>query len=215
MSVRLARFQAALNELGAHDRRRSLRANSGHDFASNDYLGLAASPALAAAVADAVARGVPAGSTGSRLLRGNHAEHEALEVEAALFFGAERCLFFGSGYAANVALFSTLPQRGDLVVFDELSHASAREGLRGGRAETVSARHNDADHVAMLIGNWRAEGGRGTPWIAVESVYSMDGDRAPLVGMTGFWSSMKPMPPAFSARAVAAWPPPLKAGNRS
>ncbi|HKT16022.1 MAG TPA: 8-amino-7-oxononanoate synthase, partial [Allosphingosinicella sp.] len=85
-----------------------------------------------------------------------------------------------SGYAANTALFATLPQRRDLVVHDALLHASAHDGMRLGRAETVSARHNDADAFADAIGRWRAGGGKGRIWMAVESLYSMDGDFAPL-----------------------------------
>ena len=171
---------ADLAQLSAASRRRSLAARTGADFASNDYLGLAASQELADAVAAALARGVPVGSGGSRLLRGNHEEHEALEAEAAAFFGCERALFFSSGFAANAAMFAALPQRGDLVVYDELIHASAHEGMRLGRAEHVAVRHNDAGAFELAIGNWRARGETGRVWIAVESLYSMDGDRAPL-----------------------------------
>lgn len=180
----LARFTADLDRLRAADRLRGLAPRHGADFASNDYLGLAESAELKAAVAEAIARGVPVGAAGSRLLRGNHAEHEALEAEAARFFGAEAALYLGTGFSANVAIIATLPDRGDLIVWDALSHASTREGLRLARAESAAARHNDPDHIAELIAGWRAGGGRGTPWIAVESVYSMDGDRAPLAALT-------------------------------
>ena len=78
---------------------------------------------------------MPVGAGGSRLLRGNHPEHEALEAEAAAFFGSEAALYFATGFAANFAIFSTLPQRGDLVVHDELIHASVHDGMRNGRAE--------------------------------------------------------------------------------
>lgn len=169
-----------LNELRDRSRLRALAPRAGRDFSSNDYLGLAGSRELAAAVAGALDRGVPTGSGGSRLLRGNHPEHEALEVEAAAFFDAEAALYFSSGYAANAALLATLPQRGDLVVHDALIHASAHEGLRAGRAEHVAAAHNDVGPIADAISDWRAGGGRGRVWIAVESLYSMDGDRAPL-----------------------------------
>jgi 8-amino-7-oxononanoate synthase len=169
-----------LAQLAAHSRRRQLIPRAGRDFSSNDYLGLASSPRLAAAVAAALASGVPLGSGGSRLLRGNHPEHEALEYEAAAFFGSESALFFSSGYAANAALLSTLPQRGDLIVYDELVHASAHEGMRLGRAEYRAAGHNDVDGFADVVTVWRREGGTGRVWIAVESLYSMDGDRAPL-----------------------------------
>lgn len=179
----LARFADDLAALRAADRFRQLTPRAGIDFASNDYLGLAGAPELAEAVAAALARGVPVGAAGSRLLRGNHPEHEALEAEAAAFFGAEAALYFTGGYGANGAIVATLPDRGDLIVWDALSHASTREGLRLARAETAAARHNDADHAGALIAAWRARGGRGTAWIAVESVYSMDGDRAPLADL--------------------------------
>jgi 8-amino-7-oxononanoate synthase len=96
------------------------------------------------------------------------------------FFGSESALFFASGFAANTTLFATLPQTGDLVVHDGLIHASAHEGMRLGRATCVAAAHNDAGAFDDAIRSWRRAGGMGTPWIAVESLYSMDGDRAPL-----------------------------------
>ena len=175
--------QRDLGDLAARARLRRLQPRAGLDFSSNDYLGLADSPRLRAAVAAALARGVAVGSGGSRLLRGNDAEHEALEAEAAAFFGSESALFFSSGFAANAALLSTLPQRGDLVVHDALVHASAHEGMRLGRATAVSAAHNDADAFDAVIARWRRDGGAGRPWIAIESLYSMDGDRAPLADL--------------------------------
>jgi 8-amino-7-oxononanoate synthase len=165
-----------LERLAALGRRRSLRGAVGLDFSSNDYLGLADSDELRAAASDALRRGVPVGAGGSRLLRGNHAEHEALEEAATAYFGGESALYFGSGYAANQTLFATAPQRGGLVVHDEWIHASVRDGLRHGRAAVVSARHNDAQSIEDAILRWRAGGGTGRVWIAVESLYSMDGD---------------------------------------
>jgi 8-amino-7-oxononanoate synthase len=165
-----------LRALAERGRLRALRPRSGIDFTSNDYLGLAESEELKRAAVDALARGVPIGSGGSRLLRGNHAEHEALESEAAAYFGAEAALYFGAGYVANMAIFATLPQRGDLVIHDELIHASVHEGLRRGRAESVGVSHNDVDAFESAITRWRRAGGKGQAWIAVESLYSMDGD---------------------------------------
>jgi len=176
-------FDPHRNDLAALDaiaRRRVLIERQGKDFSSNDYLALGRSRRIAAAVSDAIARGVPIGSGGSRLLRGNDPEHEMLEAEAAAFFGAETALYFSTGYAANAALFATLPQRGDLVVHDALIHASAHEGMRLGRGDSVAAAHNDVTAFEDAILAWRRGGGRGRPWIAVESLYSMDGDRAPL-----------------------------------
>jgi 8-amino-7-oxononanoate synthase len=176
----LDRYQADLDRLLDQSRIRTLVPSSGIDFTSNDYLGLASSKRLAEAVMAAIAAGTPIGAGGSRLLRGNTAEHEALEAAACRLFRAERTLFFASGYLANFAVLSTLPQRDDLVVVDELVHASTRDGLRACRAPFAVARHNDPGAFEEAIRGYRARGGRGHPWIAVESLYSMDGDRAPL-----------------------------------
>ncbi|TIU29163.1 MAG: aminotransferase class I/II-fold pyridoxal phosphate-dependent enzyme, partial [Mesorhizobium sp.] len=176
----LDRYEASLRGLARKDRLRSLSGRSGADFASNDYLGLARSKRMREAVAAALAAGTPVGATGSRLLRGNDPEHEALEAKAAGFFGAERALFFGGGYVANFAVLTTLPQKGDLIVLDELIHASAHEGARAGRADMAEAAHNDAAAVEDAIRTWRVKGGAGRAWIVAESLYSMDGDRAPL-----------------------------------
>lgn len=173
-------FRADLEGLAARDRLRALAPRAGLDFASNDYLALAESAELASAAAAALARGVPVGAGGSRLLRGNHSEHEALEEEAARFFRAESALFFGAGFSANEALLATLPQRGDMIFHDALIHASAHDGMRLSRAPRAAFPHNDASALDEAIRRWRAEGGTGRAWIAVESLYSMDGDAAPL-----------------------------------
>jgi 8-amino-7-oxononanoate synthase len=177
---RLERFSDQLRDLDARGACRHLRTASGADFSSNDYLALADGVRLRRAVIEALERGIPCGSGGSRLLRGNHPEHERLEEEAARFFHAERALLFGSGYAANTALLGTLPQRNDLVVYDEYVHASAHDGMKLGRASCVAFAHNDVDGAADAIQAWRQRGGDGTPWIVLESLYSMEGDRAPL-----------------------------------
>ncbi len=180
MSDPFARHAATLERLRERDRYRQLMPCAGHDFASNDYLGLAQSEVLRAAAQDALARGVPVGAGGSRLLRGNAAEHERLEQEAATFFGCEAALFMGGGFNANLAIFSSLPQQGDLVLYDALIHASAHDGMRLGRAQTRSFPHNDVGAAAEIITEWRSTGGAGRVWIAVEGVYSMDGDLAPI-----------------------------------
>jgi 8-amino-7-oxononanoate synthase len=178
-----AAHHADLAGLATENRRRALAPRADVDFASNDYLGLANSYLLNEALAEGLRRGIPAGSGGSRLLRGNHEEHEALEAHAARHYGSEAALFFPTGFAANAALFATLPQRGDLVVHDALIHASAHDGMKLGRAERASALHNDPQAFDDAIAAWRARGGTGTAWIAVESLYSMDGDRAPLAAL--------------------------------
>src|ERR1700731_4819266 len=103
-----ADLAADLTRLSAVGRRRKLEALGGLDFTSNDYLGFADSMELRAAASEAVSRQVPVGAGGSRLLRGNHPEHEALEQAAAAYFGAESALYFGTGYAANLTLFATV-----------------------------------------------------------------------------------------------------------
>src|SRR3546814_16288785 len=85
--------------------------------------------------------------------------------------------------SANAALFATLPQRGDLVVHDALIHASAHDGMKLGRADRAAAAHNDAQAFDDTIARWRAGGGTGTPWLAVESLYSLDGDPAPVADL--------------------------------
>ena len=180
--------RADLADLRNRARLRTLRAREGVDFASNDYLGLAQDARLKRAVNAALERGVPVGSGGSRLLRGNHAEHEALEAEAARFFGCEAALYFSTGFAANSALLATLPQKGDCIVYDRLIHASCHEGMRLSRADRAMAEHGDVQSFADAIARWRAKGGvtgngGGRVWMAVESLYSMDGDTAPLADL--------------------------------
>ncbi|MER8670114.1 8-amino-7-oxononanoate synthase [Mesorhizobium sp. M0045] len=203
----LARYEATLQGLARKDRLRTLKPRAGLDFSSNDYLGLAASKRLGESVAAAIARGTSVGATGSRLLRGNAPEHEELEADAAAFFGTERALFFGSGYIANFALLTALPQKGDLLILDELAHASMREGAQAGRAEARLAGHNDVDAVEDVITRWRAEGGMGRVWIAVESLYSMDGDRAPMESLVALADRHETFLVVDEAHATGVWGP--------
>lgn len=178
--MKASSYVAALDALKDDDRLRSLTPRAGIDFSSNDYLALANYPRMRKAIVAAIESGTPIGAGGSRLLRGNCAEHESLEAEAARFFGAEAAIFFATGYTANFAVLTTLPQRGDLLVLDQLVHASIHEGARAGRAEFRFSAHNDANSVEDMIRTWRSQGGRGRIWIVAESLYSMDGDFAPL-----------------------------------
>lgn len=176
----LDRFEKALTALDRRGRRRSLGPARGIDFTSNDYLALSTDASMRAALIASLQSGTPIGAGGSRLLRGNHPLHEALEARAASFFGAESALFLGSGYQANLALWSALPGRDDFIVYDAFSHASTLEGIRAGSAKAIPATHNDPQAFEDKIHEWRIKGGAGRIWLAVESLYSMDGDRAPL-----------------------------------
>ena len=170
-------FRSALDTLSQLDRRRGLAPASGIDFSSNDYLGLARHSGIRQSLIRALEDGAPLGSGGSRLLRGNHPEHESLESFAADFFDAEAALFMATGYLANLSIFTTLPNRADVIVIDERVHASVKEGVHASQAKHVKFAHNDATACEDAV---RRAKTKGRVWIAVESVYSMDGDIAPL-----------------------------------
>jgi len=172
-------FQDKLTTLSQLEKRRELISAQGIDFSSNDYLGLAHHDGIRQSLIDALQSGLALGSGGSRLLRGNHPQHENLEAFAADFFGCEAALYLATGYLANVSLFTTLAGRGDVIVMDELVHASAKEGIHASPAKRAKFTHNDADACEDAIKRARNNGAANI-WIAVESVYSMDGDRAPL-----------------------------------
>jgi 8-amino-7-oxononanoate synthase len=146
------------------------------DFCSNDYLGLARSAAMQEAVHTLLGeRPYMHGSTGSRLLAGNYAWIEEAESNLAAFHAAAAGLIFNSGYDANVGVFSCIPQKDDTVIYDQLIHASIRDGIRLGRAQSFSFFHNDVQDLEKKLGR-----AKGNVFVAVESVYSMDGDKAPL-----------------------------------
>lgn len=174
------RHQGALDQLKKRSRYRSLIPRAGHDFASNDYLGLAGSDLLRIAAQEALLRGVPVGAGGSRLLRGNDDEHALLEEEAAALLGCERALFMGGGFQANTAIFSALPGHEDVVLYDELIHASTHDGMKLGRAKTRAFQHNNVADAEQQIALLQSEGFSGRIWIAIETLYSMDGDLAPV-----------------------------------
>ncbi|HEY3415442.1 MAG TPA: 8-amino-7-oxononanoate synthase [Armatimonadota bacterium] len=147
------------------------------DFSSNDYLGLSAHPALIRAAQDALVKyGVGAGA--SRLMSGDLDIHHALEEAVAAFKGAEAALVFNSGYQANTGLLPALVDRHDVIFADSLSHASLLDGAVLSRAKLIRFRHNDMDHLADLLHEQRASYTRAL--LVTESVFSMDGDRAPL-----------------------------------
>ncbi|MFN8276281.1 MAG: 8-amino-7-oxononanoate synthase [Chitinophagales bacterium] len=146
------------------------------DFTSNDYLGLARDPHFRQMVtAEITALHPQTGSTGSRLLSGNSAIAEDLEHQIAGFHKSESALLFNSGFDANYGLLKTLPYRGDTVLFDELCHASVHDGLRAGKASAIAFQHNDVMDLEEKLTS-----ATGIKYVVTESLFSMDGDVAPL-----------------------------------
>ena len=168
-----------LDELREKSQLRSLEMPRGINLCSNDYLGLARDPRLKQAVAEAVARAGQVGSTGSRLLMsGNSREWEDLESEFAEFAGTEAALYFGSGYAANVGLLGAILKPHDVVFSDALNHASIIDGIRLSMARRVKYPHCDLNFLERALRKHRE--GSGLRVIVTESIFSMEGDVAPL-----------------------------------
>ena len=172
------------------------------DFSSNDYLGLSKNPALREQFLGALAqRSNILGSGGSRLLDGNTPEHLRLERRLAQFFNAPAALLYGSGYDANVGFFSCVPQNGDIVIYDALIHASVHDGIRASRVPPVSRipfQHNSIKSLESIItslmkSDQNLANGSVCLWVAVESLYSMDGDVAPLDQMVDLVERMCPL----------------------
>ena len=180
----LPRLERELASLEANSQLRHLEILPELNFSSNDYLGLSVDPRLREAVVQALAAGSPVGSTGSRLLSGHAAAWDELESQLARVTGAEDALYFNSGYAANVGLFSAVPRPEDVVFSDSANHASIIDGIRLSGARKVIFPHLDLNALEDALQRNRAgDGHAGQRFIAVESVFSMDGDRAPLADL--------------------------------
>lgn len=146
------------------------------DFSSNDYLGLAQSRELSALISrTSDEHQITNGATGSRLLTGNSWLATELELKLSRIFKGESALLFNSGYTANLAVLSTLPKRGDTILYDELAHACVKDGARLSLASRYSFKHNSVEDLEI-----KARHAKGQLFVAVESVYSMDGDTTPL-----------------------------------
>jgi len=172
------RIESELASLRDKAQFRALESAHGINLCSNDYLGLSTDPRLKRALLEAVAEADSLGSTGSRLLSGNSREWEDLESYFANFAGTEAALYFGSGYAANVGLLSSILRPGDLVFSDALNHASLVDGMRLSGAEKVVYPHLDLDALGEALqkhSRWP-----GPKAIVTETLFSMDGDCAPL-----------------------------------
>ncbi len=180
---------AALDRAGLR-RRLRVRERNAIDFSSNDYLGLASDPRLAAAVIETL-RDHALGAGAARLISGNHPLHEKLERELAAFKNAEAALLFGSGYLANVGTIPALVGRRDVIYADALNHASLIDACRLSRAEVRTFPHTDLAELATMLDADRGRFRRRL--IVVDGVFSMDGDLFPLCEMVNI------------ARAYDAW----------
>jgi 8-amino-7-oxononanoate synthase len=157
---------------------RSLKTNyPSIDFSSNDYLGFSTQGYLHQEILT-LETSLKIGSTGSRLISGNSKLFDEIENEIAQFHHAESALIYNSGYDANLGLLSSVPQKGDLILSDELIHASLIDGIRLSFATHYKFKHNDVTSLKELI--TRHKGSFNDIYIVVESVYSMEGDSAPL-----------------------------------
>src|SRR5437016_4554962 len=150
---------------------------------SNNYLGLADHPRVREAAAEAAMRW-GAGAGASRLISGTMTIHRRLEERLAGFEGTQACVLFGSGYLANLGVIGALAGPEDVVFSDELNHASIIDGCRLSRAEVIVYRHLDVEHLEWSMRRDRARrNGRGRRLIVTDSVFSMDGDLAPLAAI--------------------------------
>jgi 8-amino-7-oxononanoate synthase len=163
-----------LDERRAQDALRRLQQPEGKiDFCSNDYLGIVTNGMIGG-------NSLAHGSMGSRLLAGNYPLLDETERALADFHQAETGLLFNSGYDANLGLLSCVAQRGDTILYDQLSHASIRDGIRLSFAQSHSFSHNDCDDLERRLRAVRGAGSGSKIFVVTESVFSMDGDLAPL-----------------------------------
>lgn len=151
------------------------------DFASNDYLGFSRSETVFRQAHELLAeQGIRFnGATGSRLISGNHGLYGEAEAFITRFHESGSALIFNSGYDANVGFFSSVPQKGDVILYDELCHASIRDGIRLSNAKSYKFRHNDTEDLEALLMRHTGQ----EVYVVTETVFSMDGDTPPLEDM--------------------------------
>ncbi|MFL9830248.1 pyridoxal phosphate-dependent aminotransferase family protein [Flavobacterium sp. ST-87] len=151
------------------------------DFTSNDYIGFSNSKLIFDAAHQYLVKNAifSNGATGSRLISGNHKVYQEAENYIAQFHQAASALIFNSGYDANVGFFSSVPQKGDLILYDELCHASIRDGIQLSNAKSYKFKHNDFEDLERLILKFKPTTSNQQPatiYIVTETVFSMDGD---------------------------------------
>ncbi len=174
------------------------------DFSSNDYLGFAASQTIQEQTLQYLKEKhlVKNGSTGSRLLSGNHHLYQDVELQISKFHNSESALIFNSGYTANIGVLSCVPQRNDVVLYDEYCHASIRDGIGMSLAKTYKFRHNDLSHLKSLL---QKDFGDATIYVVTESVFSMDGDIPELKKLTQICKSYNALLIVDEAHAVGVF----------
>lgn len=175
------RILAELAELESRAELRQLQMVHGIDFSSNDYLGLATDPRMKQAIAEGVEYAARIASTGSRLLSGQSDSWTLVEQDFAKWVGTEAALYFTSGYAANVGLLSSLLRAEDIVFSDSANHASIIDGIRLSKCKRVIFPHLDLELLKKELQRNASAGGARV--IVVESIFSMEGDRAPLADL--------------------------------
>ncbi|EXJ65098.1 hypothetical protein A1O7_01438 [Cladophialophora yegresii CBS 114405] len=195
------RLSALLEKRHAQSKLRSLKSSppGSVDFSSNDFLSLSSNEEFQN---DYLAllnkRRTPLGSTGSRLLDGNSELAETLERDIAAFHGAEAGLLTNSGFDANVSIFAFLPQQGDVIIYDELIHASVHDGMRQCRAkQQIPFKHNDVQDLGRILQRFSSSSSSSshanqTIFVALETVYSMEGDLAPLTEIVDLVEAVLP-----------------------
>lgn len=178
MLNQLIHFQEALDKRRQNGTLRILKPKQeGIDFYSNDYLGLSSNQYFQNVLLKNVLEnpGLLSGSTGSRLISGNSFVVSEVEEFIAREHQYESALLFSSGYNANLALFSTLPTRHDTIIVDEQIHRSVHDACKMSHAKKLKFKHNDAEHLEEILKKQK-----GHCYVAIESLYSMDGDFAPI-----------------------------------
>ena len=184
------KLQIKLSERLRNDTMRSLHSVDGLvDFSSNDYLGFARNANLQKATSNFLKiKPQKSGATGSRLLTGNHHLYVELEDFLSDYHRSQSALVFNSGYDANVGFFASVPQRGDIILYDELVHASIRDGIQMGYAKSYKFAHNDISDLRHHIERSRNVEGETEIYVVTESVFSMDGDSPDLQSLVNFCS---------------------------
>ncbi len=178
----MTQMKSALKTLEEQGRYRCVSLPSGVDLSSNDYLGLANSQYLRTKAIEHLQNSdMMIGAAGSRLLRGHHESHEKLEKTACNFFKSPASLYFSSGFQANYGVITTLCGRHDQIIYDELVHASTRDAIAACHSKAFKVAHNDINDFEEQLKQAQSSRRKDSQiWIAVESLYSMEGDIAPL-----------------------------------